>query len=174
MRQILLVLIAVEVLASVAAYAAHASEQSTAQLAPTSATTTPSGYRDWQLISVAHEGGRLDDLRAILGNDVAFSAAQKGKLPYPDGSIVARVAWNYVALPMITKGPELLQPYVAGAPKNGVQFMIKDTKKYASTGGWGFAQFNPGDPRNVAMAGTCYACHTLVKSRDFVFNNYAP
>jgi hypothetical protein len=174
MRQILFVLIAVEILASVVAYTAHASEQTSDQLAPSSTITMSPGYRDWRLISVAREGGKLDDLRAILGNDVAFNAAQKGTLPYPDGSIIARVAWNYEALPVIAIGSEQLQPYVAGAPKNGVQFMVKESKKYASTGGWGFAQFNPGNPKNVAMAGTCYACHTLVKSRDFVFNSYAP
>src|ERR1700761_8679809 len=60
-------------------------------------TSLPPGYRDWRLISVAHEEGKQNDLRAILGNDIAFKAARDGKLPYPDGAIIARLAWSYVA-----------------------------------------------------------------------------
>lgn len=53
----------------------------------------PSGYRDWRLISVAHEGGNLNDIRAILGNDVAVKAYRDGTIPFPDGAIIARLAW---------------------------------------------------------------------------------
>src|SRR5262245_4055839 len=49
----------------------------------------PPSYRDWRLIAVAHEEGSLNDLRAILGNDVAIAAARDGKLPFPDGTIIA-------------------------------------------------------------------------------------
>jgi hypothetical protein len=52
----------------------------------------PQGYRDWGLISVAHEEGKLNDLRAILGNDVAIKDFREGKLQYPDGTIIARLA----------------------------------------------------------------------------------
>src|SRR5580692_11609238 len=55
----------------------------------------PAGFRDWRLISVAHEAGKLDDLRAVLGNDIAIKAYRKGTLPFPDGAIVARLAWKY-------------------------------------------------------------------------------
>src|SRR5580765_1773170 len=58
----------------------------------------PPGYRDWRLISVAHEEGNLNDLRAILGNDVVIKAAREGKLPYPDDTIIARLAWSYDSL----------------------------------------------------------------------------
>jgi hypothetical protein len=54
----------------------------------------PAGYRDWRLISVAHEEGNLNDLRAILGNDVAIKAYRERKLPFPDGTIIARLAWS--------------------------------------------------------------------------------
>jgi Cytochrome P460 len=47
-------------------------------------------------------------------------------------------------------------------------------KKYASTGGWGFAHFNDGKPADEAVHNTCFSCHQVVKSRDFVFNRYAP
>jgi hypothetical protein len=53
------------------------------------------GYRDWRLISVAHEAGKLDDLRAILGNDIAIQAYREGKQAFPDGTVIARLAWAY-------------------------------------------------------------------------------
>jgi hypothetical protein len=52
--------------------------------------------------------------------------------------------------------------------------MVKDSRKYASTGGWGFAQFNDGKPADEAVHNTCFSCHETVKARDFVFNRYAP
>src|SRR5580700_10332658 len=114
----------------------------------------PAGYRDWRLISVAHEEGSLNDLRAILGNDVAIRAAREGKPPFPDGTIIARLAWNYDPLEESSKAFGHLQSFVAGPPKNGVQFMVKDSSKYASTGGWGFAQFNDGKPADAAVQNT--------------------
>ncbi len=65
------------------------------------------------------------------------------------------------------------QSFVAGPPKNGVQFMVKDSRKYALTGGWGFAQFNDGKPADGAVHKTCFACHEPAKARDFVFTRYA-
>ena len=100
---------------------------------------------------MAHEEGDLNDLRAILGNDVAIKAYREGKLPFPDGTIIARLAWSYVPLEESSKAFGRLQSFVAGPPKNGVQFMVKGSKKYASTGGWGFAQFNDGKPADEAV-----------------------
>ena len=54
----------------------------------------PAGYRDWQMISVAHEAGSLNDIRAVLGNDIAVRAYREGTRPFPDGAIIARLA-NY-------------------------------------------------------------------------------
>ena len=134
----------------------------------------PPGYRDWRLISVAHEEGTLNDLRAILGNDVAIKASREGTLPFPDGTIIARLAWSYDRLAESEKAFGHPQSFVAGPPKNGVQFMVKDSKKYASTGGWGFAHFNDGKPADEAVHKTCFPCHETVQARDFVFNRYAP
>ncbi len=100
---------------------------------------------------MAHEEGDLNDLRAILGNDVAIKAYREGKLPFPDGTIIARLAWSYVPLEESSKAFGRLQSFVAGPPKNGVQLMVKGSKKYASTGGWGFAQFNDGKPADEAV-----------------------
>jgi hypothetical protein len=174
MRRIVFVLVAVGALAGAVATMAPVSGQADGEAAPIYGVKIPPGYRDWRLISVAHEEGSLNDLRAILGNDVAIKAAREGKLPYPDGTIIARLAWSYDPLEESSKAFGHPQSFVAGPPKNGVQFMVKDSGKYASTGGWGFAQFDDGKPASEAMHNTCFACHTTVKARDFVFNHYAP
>jgi Cytochrome P460 len=173
-RRIVLVLVAVAALAGAVAYMAPASGQAEGEAAPIFGVKLPPGYRDWRLISVAHEEGTLNDLRAILGNDVAIKASREGKLPYPDGTIIARLAWSYDPLEESSKAFGHPQSFVAGLPKNGVQFMVKDSSKYASTDGWGFAQFDDGKPASEAMHNTCFGCHATVKARDFVFNHYAP
>lgn len=174
MRQIVFALVAAVALAGVVASRAPASAEADREATPNSGIKIPAGYRAWRLIAVAHEEGSLNDLRAILGNDVAIKAAQEGRLPYPDGTIIARLAWSYDPLKESEEAFGRLQSFVAGPPKNGVQFMVKDSSKYASTGGWGFAQFNDGKPADVAVHDTCFACHAIAKARDLVFNRYAP
>jgi hypothetical protein len=174
LRRIALVPGAVAALAGVAIYVAPASEPLDAEAAPVFGVKIPPGYRDWRLISVAHEEGDLNDLRAILGNDVAIKAYRDGTLPFPDGTIIARLAWNYEASEENNKVFGRHQSFVAGPPKNGVQFMVKDSRKYASTGGWGFAQFNDGKPADETVHKNCFACHEPAKARDFVFTRYSP
>jgi hypothetical protein len=158
----------------VAVVALTALSQDAGPAAPIYGITLPPGYRDWRLISVAHEEGSLNDLRAVLGNDVAIKAYREGKLPFPDGTIIARLAWSYVASEENDKIFGRAQSFVAGPPKNGVQFMVKDSKKYASSGGWGFAQFNDGKPVDEALHETCFPCHAPFKANDLVFTHYAP
>ena len=137
----------------------------------------PDGYRDWRLISVAREEGTLDDIRAILGNDEAINAYREGKLPFPEGTIIARLAWSLEASEENDKTFGRPQSFVAGSPKNGVQFMVKDSKKYASSGGWRYSQFDDGKPlKDAGMLQACFDCHQAVKEkdRDFVFTRYAP
>jgi len=140
---------------------------------PVFGITIPAGYRDWKLISVAHEAGNLNDLRAVLGNDVAMKAYREEKRPFPDGAIIARLAWAHVPSEENNKVFGQPQSFVAGSATN-VQFMVKDSKRYAATGGWGFAQFTDGQPAAAAVERTCYACHQPVEDRDFVFTKYAP
>jgi cytochrome P460 len=173
-KRIVFVLVAVVALVGVVAYVGPASGQADGETAPIFGGTIPPGYRDWRLISVAHEEGTLNDLRAILGNDIAVKAFRDGKLPFPDGTIIARLAWSYDPLEESSKAFGRAQSFVAGPPKNGVQFMVKDSKRYASTGGWGFAQFNDWKPVDVAVHNTCFSCHETVQARDFVFTRYAP
>jgi hypothetical protein len=80
-------------------------------------TELPPGYRDWRLISVAHEEGKLNDIRAILGNDAAIKAYREGTLPFPDGAIIARVAWDYVPSEENNKLFGVHQSFVAGPPQ---------------------------------------------------------
>jgi hypothetical protein len=174
MRRIAVELVAIGALAGVVVCMAPVSGQADGEVAPIFGGKPPPGYRDWRLISVAHEEGTLNDLRAILGNDIAIEASREGKLPYPDGTVIARLAWSYDPLEESSKAFGRLQSFVAGPPKNGVQFMVKDSTKYASTGGWGFAQFDDGKPASEAVHNTCFSCHAIVKTRDFVFNHYAP
>jgi Cytochrome P460 len=133
----------------------------------------PPGYRDWAVVSVAHEAGNNNDLRVVLGNDVAIKAYRDGKLPFPDGAIIARMAWSYVASEENNKVFGRAQSFVAGSPIN-VQFSVKDSKKWASTGGWGFAQFKDGKPAGEALLKTCAPCHAPAKANDFVFTHYSP
>jgi len=174
MRRIVFVLIAIVALACVVAYMAPVSGQTDGEAAPIFGIKIPLGYRDWKLISVAHEEGNLNDLRAILGNDVAIKDYREGKLPLPEGTIIARLAWDYVPSEENNKAFGRSQSFVAGPPKNGVQFMVKDSRKYGSTGGWGFAQFKDGKPDDEAVHKTCFPCHEHAKARDFVFTRYAP
>jgi hypothetical protein len=174
MIRIGLALIVAAALTVAVAYTAPGSEQTDGDIAPIFGIKIPAGYRDWRLISVAHEEGSLNDLRAILGNDIAIKAFREGTYPFPDGTSIARLAWDYVPLAESAQAFGQPQSFVAGPPKNGVQFMVKDSKKYASTGGWGFAHFNDGKPADETVHKTCFACHEVAKARDFVFNRYAP
>jgi hypothetical protein len=133
-------------------------------------------YRDWRLISVAHEEGNLKDIRAILGNDTAIESYRAGKLPFPNGTVIARIAWSHIPSEENNKAFGRVQSFVPGpAPEWYLQFMVKDSKKYAATGGWGFAQFDKdGKPADEAKHKTCFPCHEPAKDRDFVFTRYAP
>ena len=139
-------------------------------------TEIPEGYRDWKVVSVAHEAGDLNDIRAILGNDIAIKAYREGKTQFPEGAIVGRIAWSYVPSEENNKTFGKEQSFVAGAPTPFyLQFMEKDSKKYAKTGGWGYSSFdNNGKPTGTASMQSCYPCHQLIKSRDFIFTKYTP
>lgn len=135
----------------------------------------PEGYRDWKVISVAHEAGNNNDIRVILGNDIALGAFRVGTRPFPDGTIIARLAWQYV--PSARNDAIFGQPqsFVAGAATN-VQFSVKDSRRYADTNGWGYGQFEDGHPNHSeSLMRTCLPCHArLPQGEDFVFTHYSP
>jgi hypothetical protein len=149
----------------------------------------PPGYRDWTLISVARLGGKANDLRAKLGNDVTIKAYRQGTLPFPDGAIIARVAWkavpseenNDALRPFVeqelgkAEGDRVIAESFVAGPATNIQFMVKDSKKWASTGGWKFIEFDNGKPAPEADGGekNCFSCHEPAADTDYVFTRYA-
>jgi Cytochrome P460 len=175
MKWIAILLVAVVALVCVVAATASSSQPADEASTAIAAGKLPPGYRDWRLISVAREEGQLDDIRAVLGNDAAIRAYRDKTRPFPDGAIIARLAWSYDANEENNKTFGRHQSFVAGHPKNGVQFMVKDATQYAATGGWKYAQFDDGQPMtDAAKLQSCFECHQAFKDRDYVFTTYAP
>lgn len=161
-KQLLLAtgIIAVPATALIASHAKPAS--------PIYGVILPDDYRRWEMIAPAQEAAPLDELRATLGNRTAIKAYREGTLPFPDGAILVKLAWKHVP------SPEFGPASIPGAATT-VQVMVKDSKRYAATGGWGFGRFVDGKPVDEAQHETCFACHeSLVRNHDFVFTRYAP
>ena len=177
MKRITLLLLVVATLGGVAVFTVTTPRQVTAQEAtPIFVKKIPPGYRDWRVVSVAHEAGELNDIRAVLGNDIAIKAYREGKLTFPEGAIVGRIAWSYVPSEENNKSFGRDQSFVAGSPTDTyLQFMVKDSNKYAATGGWGYSSFGKdGKPTDETAMKTCFPCHQAVKGRDFIFTRYTP
>jgi len=139
----------------------------TEDASPIYGVTIPKGYREWGLVSPSHVPG-FDELRAILGNAISIEAYRDRMLPFPDGAILAKLAWKHAP------SSEFDGVFTAG-PITSVQFMVKDSKKYASTGGWGFGKFIDGKPTDETEHKACFACHEAhAKAHDFVFTHFAP
>jgi cytochrome P460 len=182
MKRIVLALAAISALAGAVITTSSVSGQSNGEAAPIYGVKTPAGYRDWHLISVKRltgAEGKLKQLRAELGNDIATKAFREGNRPFPDGSIIAALHWKEDSSDadnqVLAAGfPGLgLESTFAGSPVN-VQFMVKAAKKYAASGGWGFGDFTNGKPGSEALHQTCFPCHQPAKDRDYVFTRYAP
>jgi len=136
-------------------------------MSPGFGVSIPDGYRSWQVVAPSHRPDK-DEIRVILGNDIAVKASREKTLPFPDGSILAKLSWKRV------QSAEFEQAFVPGALQR-IEFMVKDSKKYASTGGWGFGRFVDGKATDEKQHGTCFPCHEAnVKGNDFVFTRYAP
>ena len=182
MKRTALALFAVSALAGAVATISPLSGQSDSEAAPIYGIKLPQGYRDWHLISVKQltgDKGKFKQLRAELANDIATAAFRDGKLPFPDGSMIAALHWNEASSDadnqLLAKGfpGRGLESSFAGSAVN-VQFMVKDSKKYAASGGWGYADFTNGKPGNEALHETCFPCHQPGKDHDYVFTRYAP
>ncbi|BEP39000.1 cytochrome P460 family protein (plasmid) [Variovorax sp. V59] len=150
-----------------AATSSAAEDVKISDASPLYGVTIPKGYRQWQLIAPAIEAEPLNELRVVLGNTKAIQAYDQGTLPFPDGTILTKLAWKHV------QSPEFAPASIPGAATT-VQVMVKDSKKYAATGGWGFGRFVDGKPVDLAQHQTCFACHqALVKNHDYVFTRFA-
>ena len=134
------------------------------------------GYETWQVIAPSYRTEKLE-LRIILGNPVMIQAYREGipgnGKPFPDGSIIVKVGWSErksAAFPAAIE-PDVLQR---------VEFIVKDTKRFPETSGWGYARFvydaktGTFSPygKDTSFAQECYQCHTLVKAKDFIFTGY--
>ena len=158
----------------VTATIAVAAEMAKENASPIFGVRLPAGYRQWQVVSVAHEAGALNDIRVILGNDRAMKSLRGGRRIFPDGAKLARVAWKLVPSERNNAVFGRSQSFVAGDPTN-VQISVKDSKRYAATGGWGYGQFEEGKANpDSALMETCFGCHRkLPESDDFVFTRYS-
>lgn len=137
------------------------------EASPVFGVTIPDGYRTWQVVAVSHRTDN-DQVRAILGNDIAMKAYRQKTLPFPDGTILAKLEWKRV------ESTEFKSAFVPGEQVQ-IEFMVKDAKKYEKTGGWGFGRFIKGKPADAQAHGTCFPCHSAnVKNHDIVFTRYAP
>lgn len=135
---------------------------------PIYGVTVPEGYRRWELIAPALEAASLNELRATVGNGTALKAYRKRQLPFPDGTVLVKLAWKHV------QSPEF-EPALVPGTATTVQVMVKDRKRFVNTGGWGFGRFVGGKPVDRAQHETCFACHEARASHhDFVFTRYAP
>ena len=137
------------------------------------------GYEGWHLVSISQDGPLM---AAILANPVMIDAYKAGipgnGKPFPDGAKMAKIHWNP------KKSETFVGPTVPGT-LHDVDFMVKDSKRFADSGGWGYAVFNYDAASDTftpgTMAGTppqgndakCgFACHTIVKTKDYVFTEY--
>lgn len=144
------------------------SDQAPASASPIYGVTIPDGYRKWELIGPALEADPLNELRAVLGNKVAIDAYGKRELPFPDGTILVKLAWKQMQ-------SSEFEPAAVPGPATTVQVMVKNSRKYAATGGWGFGRFVNGKAVDEAQHQTCFACHEAnVKGHDYVFTRFAP
>jgi hypothetical protein len=172
-KQFTFLLLGAATLLGLVAYVAPVFGNTDDSAAPIFVTKIPAGYRDWKWISSAHEEGNLNSLGAVLGNDVAIKAYRDGKLPFPDGAIIAALHYTHAPSAENNKVFGQAQSFTPGAPTN-LQFMVKDSAKYAATGGWGFATFVDGKPAAPASMKSCFPCHNQAKATDLVFTRYAP
>ena len=116
MKQLTILALAIAIALSILAGLPFTAGRGDDESAPIFGIKIPRGYRDWRLISVAHEEGNLNDIRAILGNDAAIKTYREGKSSFPDGAIIARLAWKYVPADEDNKVFGKIQAFVAGPP----------------------------------------------------------
>ena len=155
------------ILASLAAVTTVSVLAADANVAPApNGISLPEGYKNWRLVAPSYRSDK-NHIRAILGNDIAIEAARTGKTkPWPDGAILAKLAWKIKAdehFPVATVPGEFVQ----------AEFMVKDAKKYTATGGWGFARWLGKEQKpygqDANFVQECFGCHTPVKANDYVF-----
>jgi Cytochrome P460 len=135
------------------------------------------GYEDWQVVSISQsvipQIGEL--IEVILANPVMIEAYRAGidgsNRPYPDGAKMAKIHWT------TKKMAEAPAPTTVPDTLHDIDFMVRDSKRFADTGSWGYAQFNYDTAfdtfRPFGTGAKCgFACHTRVAAKDYVFTAY--
>ena len=137
------------------------------------------GFEDWTTVAVSQSGKLIE---VILANPVMIKAYLAGipgnGKPFPDGAKLAKIHWNPVKMETF---PSALVP----GTQHDVDFMVKDGKRFADSGGWGWGVFDYDAASNTFKPGTTadmppqnndakcsFACHEIVKTRDYVFTDY--
>jgi len=130
------------------------------------------GFEDWPDISVSRAGSTIE---VILANPEMIKAYRAGAYGagkhFPDGSKMAKIHWN------VKQSDEAPRPTTVPDTLHDIDFMARDSKRFSDTGGWGYAQFNYDQASDTfAPMGSGYncgfACHTIVKAKDYVFTSY--
>ncbi len=175
MKHFTFFLVAVATMAGLVALIFPAPGHASGESAPAFVTEIPHGYRDWKWVSSAHEAGSLNSIGAVLGNDVAIKAYRDGKLPFPDGTILAALHYRYVPSEGNNKVFGQAQSFLFPGPPRTFSLWLKDSKKYARDR-WlgGFGHFADGKPGDAAFLKSCFPCHEKVIATDLVFTHYAP
>ena len=130
------------------------------------------GYEDWQTVADSQSG---DLIEVILANPAMIDAYRAGApangKPFPDGAKMAKIHWN------AKKSAEAPSPTTVPDTLHDIDFMVRDSKRFAGTGAWGYAQFNYDTASDTFTplgkgAGCGFACHTKVASKDYVFTQF--
>jgi hypothetical protein len=167
------------VLAALGADALSASDRYTVSVPNGLAFAEFRGYEAWQVVSVSMDGPLI---AAIVANPAMIDAYRAGVpgngKPFPEGAKMAKIHWN-------PKKSETFPAATVPGALHDVDFMVKDSKRFADSGGWGYAVFDydaasdtfapgtlTGDPPQGKDAKCGFACHTIVKTRDYVFTEY--
>jgi hypothetical protein len=134
------------------------------------------GYEDWQTIAVSQATAENHELiEVILGNPAMIETYKDGfpgnGKPVPDGAKMAKIHWN------AKKSAEAPSHATVPDTLHDIDFMAKDSKRFSATGGWGYAQFNYDTATDaftpLGTGAACgYACHNIVKAKDYVFTAY--
>jgi hypothetical protein len=176
----LMAMIAVALVVLGTARALSAQDKYTLQVPHGLAFSEFRGYEGWESISVSENGGLL---AVILGNPAMINAYKAGipgnGKPFPDGAKMAKIHWS--AKKNETTPGQPLQP----SALHDIDFMVKDSKRFADSGGWGYVEFEYDTASDTFKPGTeadqppqgndakCgAACHTIVKKQDYVFTQY--
>ncbi len=174
------IVIVVVVLAVLGGRAISAQDKYTVQVPNGLAFAEFRGYENWQTVSVSHSE---DAIAVILANPVMIDAYRAGVpgngKPFADGSKIAKIHWNP------KKSAEAPAPTTVPGTLQNVDFIEKDSKRFADTGGWGYAAFDydaasdtftpatlADHPPQANDAKCGFACHTIVKSKDYIFTEY--